>query len=366
MLLISFIFFGAFFGLSLFLNQICRKNKNRFSYIYAFSMLLLGIWITQYGLYVTGAFTDYDLLSTFLIPLAFSGAAFQGVRFKWIIEDEKSNALDLVYYLIPAFISFLYILILITGLVEFRIDCLKFVLVCTEDFSAMPLYYRILHLFYPLVNLYHVILLAIPLFRMSLVWKKDAAVTLTVSRVGYICDLFILISSLCIGTGFFVSGNLILTGCVMANIAYVITFAAAGRYPVFNERLNQEMRKVRYEKSKINGLDIETVIKRLDELMRLEKVFADEDLSLNGLADELGISSQQLSQIINEKLNKNFNTYINEFRVEEAKQLLIEEEDRSINSVGLAVGFNSNSTFSIVFSRHTGFSPREYRKMMVK
>jgi YesN/AraC family two-component response regulator len=96
--------------------------------------------------------------------------------------------------------------------------------------------------------------------------------------------------------------------------------------------------------------------------MRDEKAFADEELSLRDLASELGISPHQLSEILNEKIKKNFNTFVNEYRVTEAKAMLIDEPQRSILSVGIAVGFNSNTTFCTVFSKITGESPSHYRK----
>lgn len=54
--------------------------------------------------------------------------------------------------------------------------------------------------------------------------------------------------------------------------------------------------------------------------------------------------------------------FLNEFRVKEAQRLLVEEPDRSVLSIGVAVGFNSNTTFCTVFSKMTGISPKQYRK----
>jgi len=96
--------------------------------------------------------------------------------------------------------------------------------------------------------------------------------------------------------------------------------------------------------------------------MEVEKAFADEELSLKDLAGDLGISPHQLSQILNERIRKNFSTFVNEYRIDEAKKLLVEEPDRSILSVGIAAGFNSNTTFITAFSKHVGVSPGQYRK----
>ncbi|MBK6609092.1 MAG: hypothetical protein IPG24_27335 [Leptospiraceae bacterium] len=53
--------------------------------------------------------------------------------------------------------------------------------------------------------------------------------------------------------------------------------------------------------------------------METEKLFCDEDISLNRLSEILNIRADQLSEIINNKFQKNFNQYINDFRIEEAK-----------------------------------------------
>jgi AraC-like DNA-binding protein len=152
----------------------------------------------------------------------------------------------------------------------------------------------------------------------------------------------------------------------MANATLTGVFLATQRHPDFNRLLKVETLKARYEHSKINGLDIDRTVQRLMYIMNEEKAFADEELSLSQLADELDIRPQQLSQILNEKLNKNFSGFVNEFRIEEAKKMLLEEPKRSILSIGIAVGFNSATSFNLAFSRYEGCSPGTYRKKYLK
>ena len=85
-------------------------------------------------------------------------------------------------------------------------------------------------------------------------------------------------------------------------------------------------------------------------------------------AVELGvkvITEAQLSQFLNQHYNKNFNSYINGFRIDDAKKLLVNEADRNTLSIALAVGFNSYSAFHSAFRKTTGISPAEYRKKHV-
>ena len=70
--------------------------------------------------------------------------------------------------------------------------------------------------------------------------------------------------------------------------------------------------------------------------------------------------------MINERLNMNFNTFINQYRIDEAQKLLIRDPERSVISVAYDVGFNSKSSFYDAFSRYTGVTPQAYRKKLLK
>lgn len=117
-----------------------------------------------------------------------------------------------------------------------------------------------------------------------------------------------------------------------------------------------------YSKSYLNGLDLDNLGKQLNVMMTKEKLYCDEDLTLPRLSQSLGVTQHQLSQFLNQHYNKNFNNYINSFRIDDAKKLLIAEADRNTLSIALAVGFNSYSAFHSAFRKATGISPAEFRK----
>jgi AraC-like DNA-binding protein len=201
------------------------------------------------------------------------------------------------------------------------------------------------------------------LIQMLPVWRRDSNNKISKpARMGYLSALSIVISNLMCLTGYIFSLDLVVISLLVANIFTIYVYLVTQRHPDYHRLLRSETRKANYEKSRISGLDVNDICTRLHELMRDEKVFADEELSLRDLAGELGISAHQLSEILNEKMKKNFNTFVNEYRVAEAKTMLIDEPQRSILSVGIAVGFNSNTTFCTVFSKIAGESPSHYRK----
>jgi AraC-like DNA-binding protein len=103
---------------------------------------------------------------------------------------------------------------------------------------------------------------------------------------------------------------------------------------------------------------------KLINYMNSERPFLNPDISINQLAQELQISPKYLSQIINEKLNKNFFDLINSYRIEEAKKMLMEdtEERLTILTILYDTGFNSKSSFNTAFKKHTQLTPSQYKK----
>ncbi|WP_046247382.1 helix-turn-helix domain-containing protein [Hymenobacter terrenus] len=92
--------------------------------------------------------------------------------------------------------------------------------------------------------------------------------------------------------------------------------------------------------------------------------YKDSDLTLAGLADQLGLSYKKVSSLINEKAGMNFNKFVNQYRVEEAKRLLSNSAYDHLNHVGIAqaAGFQTKSTFYRMFREFTGVTPNAYKK----
>lgn len=105
-------------------------------------------------------------------------------------------------------------------------------------------------------------------------------------------------------------------------------------------------------------------IQEFERLINEEKLFLDYSLSLESIADKMGVSSGHLSRMIKSELNTSFTEYINLLRVNEAKQYLKNPEfsNYTITAIGLEAGFNSKSTFHDVFKKLTGFTPLRFKK----
>lgn len=102
--------------------------------------------------------------------------------------------------------------------------------------------------------------------------------------------------------------------------------------------------------------------------MKVNRFYLDAELSLNSLAKELGIPIHELSRIINTGLRKNFNDFVNEFRIRDVARKMKDPACDRITLLGIAYdcGFNSKTTFNRAFKQITGKSPAEFKSELKK
>lgn len=146
-------------------------------------------------------------------------------------------------------------------------------------------------------------------------------------------------------------------------LAVVVHFLVSAIRPGSLERFGQDSKRKIYQRSALSGVDTDLLGQRLKDLMEQDKLFCDELLSLESLAEKLSVTRNRLSEFINSVFKTSFNMYVNRYRVEEVKRLLVEHPHRSILSHAYAAGFNSKSVFYDAFKRFTGMTPQDYRNM---
>ena len=118
----------------------------------------------------------------------------------------------------------------------------------------------------------------------------------------------------------------------------------------------------KYKNKKMDAVNIESINQKIS-LIAEKELFLNPNLTLDKTAEELKISKHLLSQYLNEKLDKSFTNFINEYRIEKAKELLKSKNNYTVESLGFESGFNSKSTFFTTFKRITGKTPSEYQKL---
>lgn len=114
----------------------------------------------------------------------------------------------------------------------------------------------------------------------------------------------------------------------------------------------------------ISDEEITLLKQRLTSLMIQQQPYLDSELNLVKLADLMSLSSHQLSYLINTGFNENFFQYINNYRVEKAKDLLRSNEKNNLSILGIAFesGFNSKTSFNTTFKKITNTTPSEFKK----
>lgn len=158
------------------------------------------------------------------------------------------------------------------------------------------------------------------------------------------------------------SYTLLRWGANLAGLLVICAYLVSQRFPKVLQLIMFEAEKRHAARPLLDQLDVDALIARLDDLMDKERLFADDQLTLRDLADELSITPHQLSQLLNTNLKIGFSAYINKRRIDEAKRMLLREPGKTVLAISMDVGFNSKSAFYDAFSKFTGMSPQMFRK----
>lgn len=135
-------------------------------------------------------------------------------------------------------------------------------------------------------------------------------------------------------------------------------------YDLVNENLSE--RGAKYIKSGLSDQVAEDVAEKLNSYMDEEKPYLEEELTIELLSQRLAIPRHYLTQVINERFNKNFFNFINEYRVLAVKDKIAQKESDRYTILALAFdcGFNSKTTFNAAFKKIAGMTPSQYKNMV--
>ncbi|MEO1214092.1 MAG: helix-turn-helix domain-containing protein [Bacteroidota bacterium] len=115
-------------------------------------------------------------------------------------------------------------------------------------------------------------------------------------------------------------------------------------------------------KALMSASEIDRVLEFFAKGMKEEKWFQNPSLSLRKLAENVNISSNKLSWLLNERMGQNFNEYINSFRLENFKEIALNPANSHLTLLALAYesGFNSKSVFNAFFKKAEGMTPKAW------
>jgi len=108
------------------------------------------------------------------------------------------------------------------------------------------------------------------------------------------------------------------------------------------------------------------LLRRLEQLMTVDRAYRREGLTIGSLSAELGVPEYRLRQLINEGLgHRNFNAFLNRYRIEEAKAALADpaQKDVPVLTIAMDAGFQSIGPFNRAFKAATDVTPTEFRRL---
>ncbi len=117
----------------------------------------------------------------------------------------------------------------------------------------------------------------------------------------------------------------------------------------------------KYEKSALGGEKAERIARKLLRAMREDRLYRDPNLTLGMLARHVGVSTNYVSQTLNQSLGVSFFEFVNSWRVKEAIPL-VEAAEQTVLAIAYEVGFNSRSSFYASFKKETGLTPSAYKR----
>lgn len=153
---------------------------------------------------------------------------------------------------------------------------------------------------------------------------------------------------------------------------FVLTYEGLFQEEIFSNistiehiELNKSVAVEKNKSEQLNQDNSESMQKLL-VFMDEKKPYLEEGLTLTGLAQELNMTRNQLSSLINNQTGENFYKFINKYRIEEVKKLFSDpnKKDYTILAMAYEAGFPSKSSFHNIFKNFTGLTPTEYRNRL--
>ncbi len=190
--------------------------------------------------------------------------------------------------------------------------------------------------------------------------------------------LFLLSSFLIFGATqfqlFTISNAFAFVGFTLSVMLIAFGFYGFRQTAIFSNLDIQNTQSIDLESSKIettsytkSGLTQDRIVSYADQIsehMKNEKPYLKDDLTLSILATQTKLSNAHLSQVLNQHFQLNFYDFVNQYRIEESKEMLLSSAYDKLSVLGIAFdcGFKSKSSFNRYFKKYNGMSPSEFKK----
>jgi AraC-like DNA-binding protein len=161
--------------------------------------------------------------------------------------------------------------------------------------------------------------------------------------------------------------------CLLVILVYVFAITQWRNPALFHvQQLDEQLAQSAKPKSEFSPDGVldhsmrSSVLNLVQDKIEKQALYRDSELTLAALAEQVGVSVHHLSETLNQYGGKNFNRFINEYRVTEVCQQLKQNSDRKLIDLALDAGFSSKSSFNAIFKKLTGKTPSAYRQELAE
>jgi len=364
--------FNAFFFTVLLLQ---KRPKALHDIILVLWLLYLGIFIGVYSFYSHDLFTHFQLLSVSFISLFMLHGLFLYYYIFTLVSEKKQLQKKDFLHFIPFILFNIYLLIasFFPGTaVKLNIEQLSM----NNDPPLLFLFFLILTALSGTIYF----LFTIKLFRkldinifnnfsnskdINLNWLRNLVfifgiVWTTLISITIIHHVFGMFSMIFCTDGLFLSLSVFVILIGYYGLKQKVIFFAESII-VSGDIIEVQ---AKYSGSRLKDSEAKLYVEKINKHMELSKPYLNPDLTLLQLASDLGITPHILSQIINDQYKLNFFDFVNEYRVQEFKDAVVDPKNKSFSLLGIAFecGFNSKSTFNRIFKKSTGLTPSQFKE----
>ena len=152
------------------------------------------------------------------------------------------------------------------------------------------------------------------------------------------------------------------TSYIVGALSFSLIFLLSSVLVYFRMKPTPDKTPIKYADKHLGEDEVANSLAKLSLLMEEQKLYQNPNITMPQVAKRIGLPSPKFSQLLNEKLNKSFSLYINEWRIEQAKSVLTSQSNQKMDDLAEQCGFNSSSTFYSVFKKLTGLTPAKYRE----
>ena len=354
------LFGGGFYMVLMALVWLVQPARNIINYYFAAMYSSTGLIVLYAWAERTGIIYNAYLLYNVQITLCYVFAPLLYYGFSQITDLHRKPATFFFPHFIPAIISLP--IIIANNLLHASTFAALPESVVPTDLQSDPAFFAI-HLLglganvYILYFLIRIIITGATFFRNKNLESMKELSYLLAFVLWFILDIALMfVAHLLRNT------DLLHAAKLLSSVTFILYSFYSLRYPEYTQKVIRKSKQLRYRNTQLRGLNKDELLKRLDYLMTVEKIFTDMDITLVSLSAQLMVTPHQLSEILNQYLHMNFRTYLNRHRVREAEQLLEKRPDASIIEIAFAVGFNSKASFNANFLQQTGSTPSDFRK----